>query len=153
MPPRLPATSAERTRMRRSSPLGHTGQGFANRYLPGAWPDCGRLMAGAIVQERGRLAKSVFSTRVLADSTYNTPSLPPNHQGAATMRLLLTLALLAAAADSPRGKMETVAGTGKAGHAGDGGKATAALLKQPFHCDLDAAGNLYIAEAENHCIR
>jgi sugar lactone lactonase YvrE len=69
------------------------------------------------------------------------------------MRLLLTLALLAAAADSPRGKMETVAGTGKAGHAGDGGKATAALLKQPFHCDLDAAGNLYIAEAENHCIR
>src|SRR5262245_27769541 len=51
------------------------------------------------------------------------------------------------------GSIDTVAGTGKAGYAGDGGKATAAQLNQPFHCDLDGKGNLYVAEAFNHCIR
>jgi hypothetical protein len=70
------------------------------------------------------------------------------------MRAILVFALIGGlAALAPGGKMETVAGTGKAGYAGDGGKAADALLRQPFHCDLDAAGNLFIAEAENHCIR
>ncbi|MFQ3593227.1 MAG: hypothetical protein SNJ82_08580, partial [Gemmataceae bacterium] len=49
--------------------------------------------------------------------------------------------------------IDSVAGTGKAGYAGDGGPATAALLNQPFHCVLDGKGNLLIAEANNHCIR
>jgi sugar lactone lactonase YvrE len=49
--------------------------------------------------------------------------------------------------------METAVGTGKAGYNGDGGPATQALLNQPFHCDLDRQGNLYVAEALNHCIR
>ncbi len=49
--------------------------------------------------------------------------------------------------------IETIAGTGRDGYAGDGGQATRAQLNQPFHCDLDSAGNLYIAEAFNHCIR
>lgn len=56
-------------------------------------------------------------------------------------------------AQTPNGKIDTVAGTGKPGYAGDGGKAAEALLNQPFHCDLDTAGNLYIAESENHCVR
>src|SRR5262249_13923384 len=51
------------------------------------------------------------------------------------------------------GTIDTVAGIGKAGYAGDGGKATTALLNQPFHCELDGKGNLYVAEAFNHCIR
>ena len=50
-------------------------------------------------------------------------------------------------------KIETIAGTGQAGYGGNGGQATAAELDQPFHCDLDQDGNLYIAEAPNHCIR
>ncbi len=49
--------------------------------------------------------------------------------------------------------MTTVVGTGAAGYTGDGGKATAATLNQPFHCELDGRGHLYIAEAFNHCIR
>ncbi len=49
--------------------------------------------------------------------------------------------------------IETVAGTGMQGYDGDGGKATQAKLNQPFHCELDARGHLYIAEAFNHCIR
>src|SRR6516165_6959554 len=70
------------------------------------------------------------------------------------MRLTVTLLALSwlLAADTA-GTIETVAGTGKAGYAGDGGKATAAQLNQPFHCDLDGKGNLHVAEAFNHCIR
>jgi sugar lactone lactonase YvrE len=49
--------------------------------------------------------------------------------------------------------IDTVAGTGKAGYAGDGGPATAARLHQPFHCALDDKGHLFIAEANNHCLR
>ena len=68
--------------------------------------------------------------------------------------LLPALALVwAAAPAAERGRMETAAGTGQAGYAGDGGPAGQALLNQPFHCELDAAGGLYVAEAFNHCIR
>lgn len=63
----------------------------------------------------------------------------------------LTLSFLLSA--TAAGTIDTVAGTGKAGYAGDVGKATAALFNQPFHCELDGKGNLYVAEAFNHCIR
>src|SRR5262245_18537015 len=62
--------------------------------------------------------------------------------------LLCVLALSAAA-----GTIDTVAGTGKKGYAGDGGPAVKALLNEPFHVHLDGKGNLFIAEAFNHCIR
>ena len=51
------------------------------------------------------------------------------------------------------GIITTVAGTGERGYHGDGGLATAALLSEPFMCAFDTAGNLYLAEATNHCIR
>src|SRR5262245_40841898 len=68
-------------------------------------------------------------------------------------RLLAAALLLAAPALAADAVMTTVAGTGKAGYAGDDGPAADALLDQPFHCDLDAHGHLYIAEAFNHCVR
>ncbi len=49
--------------------------------------------------------------------------------------------------------IETIAGTGTRGYTGDGGPATAATLSEPFMAELDAAGNLFIAEAQNHCVR
>ncbi len=52
-----------------------------------------------------------------------------------------------------KGVIETVIGTGEAGYAGDGGPAGAALLREPFMCSFDSAGNLYLAEARNHCVR
>ena len=51
------------------------------------------------------------------------------------------------------GIISTMAGTGERGYSGDGGPAVAALMSEPFMCAFDTAGNLYIAEAMNHCIR
>lgn len=51
------------------------------------------------------------------------------------------------------GIITTIAGVGQRGYAGDGGPASAALLSEPFMCAFDRAGNLYVAEAMNHCIR
>jgi NHL repeat len=62
--------------------------------------------------------------------------------------------LFAFPGDAPRaGGIITLAGTGQRGHTGDGGRATKATLSEPFHCELDHKGSLYIAEAGNHCIR
>ena len=54
---------------------------------------------------------------------------------------------------APDGSIQTVAGTGVAGFAGDGGAATAALLNQPYGLALDPAGNLYIADLGNGRVR
>jgi DNA-binding beta-propeller fold protein YncE len=49
--------------------------------------------------------------------------------------------------------IETAVGTGEAGYSGDGGPAREARLNQPFHCCQDGSGNLYVADALNHCVR
>jgi sugar lactone lactonase YvrE len=51
------------------------------------------------------------------------------------------------------GKIRTVAGTGKKGFRGDGGPALQALLNGPKHLCVDGAGNVLIADTENHVIR
>ncbi len=54
----------------------------------------------------------------------------------------------------PRTKQVTiVAGNGERGYRGDGGPATEAALNMPHEIQFDAAGNLYIAERDNHVIR
>jgi trimeric autotransporter adhesin len=50
------------------------------------------------------------------------------------------------------GIISTVAGT-ITGYAGDGGLATAAKLKKPSGVWVDAAGNIYIADTDNHALR
>ena len=51
------------------------------------------------------------------------------------------------------GDISTVAGNGTRGYGGDGGAATAAQLNSPHGVALDGAGNLYIADRDNHRIR
>lgn len=52
------------------------------------------------------------------------------------------------------GKTSTVAGVGgKKGYSGDGGPATQAELNEPYEVRFDAAGDLYIVERLNHCVR
>lgn len=52
-----------------------------------------------------------------------------------------------------RGLITTVAGNGSFGYSGDGGPAIAASLKEPSSVAIDAAGNLYIADTFNFCLR
>lgn len=51
------------------------------------------------------------------------------------------------------GTISTVAGTGSAGFSGDGGPATLGQLKQPAGVHVDNAGNMYIADYNNHRVR
>jgi sugar lactone lactonase YvrE len=54
---------------------------------------------------------------------------------------------------SAAGTISTYAGTGLAGKSGDNGPATTAQLSRPTGLALDAAGNLLIADEDNHRLR
>jgi cysteine-rich repeat protein len=54
---------------------------------------------------------------------------------------------------STNGLITTVAGTGVPGYSGDGGAATSARLAFPAGVAIDAGGNLFIADTDNHRIR
>ena len=51
------------------------------------------------------------------------------------------------------GVITTVAGTGEAGSAGDGGPATEAMLNDPFGLAIDASGNLYVSDSSGARVR
>jgi streptogramin lyase len=51
------------------------------------------------------------------------------------------------------GTISTVAGNGKRGYSGDGQKATAASLNEPYEVRVDRQGSLYIVERMNHVVR
>ena len=51
------------------------------------------------------------------------------------------------------GTINTLAGSGTGGFAGDGGAATGAELKIPFGVAVDSVGNVYIADSQNNRVR
>jgi uncharacterized protein (TIGR03437 family) len=51
------------------------------------------------------------------------------------------------------GTVQTVAGNGSPGNAGDGGPANMAQLNQPAACQVDSYGNLYVVDTLNHRVR
>lgn len=51
------------------------------------------------------------------------------------------------------GTIETIAGTGTTGFAGDGGPATAAQMSFPISVTMDCAGNLYVADILDRRVR
>jgi hypothetical protein len=78
----------------------------------------------------------------------------PSVVAALVLTVLFGSFTLPAAGDEPKPEtIITVAGTGAAGFSGDGGPATQAQLHWPFGLAFDAAGNLYIADLYNHCVR
>jgi uncharacterized protein (TIGR03437 family) len=54
---------------------------------------------------------------------------------------------------APDGKITTVAGRGSQGSAGDNALATTAALNNPQGVAVDARGNLYISDTDNHRVR
>ncbi len=55
--------------------------------------------------------------------------------------------------DATTGNISTVAGVGTDGYSGDGASAMAAELDNPHGVAVDSAGDLYIADTDNHTIR
>ena len=55
--------------------------------------------------------------------------------------------------DVNTGIIDTVAGDGTNGYGGDGGLATSAQLAVPSGVAVDSAGNIFIADSNNHRIR
>jgi RHS repeat-associated protein len=51
------------------------------------------------------------------------------------------------------GIITTVAGDGQGGYSGDGGPAAAARFQYPYSLSVDSAGNIYVADTYNQCIR
>lgn len=51
------------------------------------------------------------------------------------------------------GNINTEAGTGAPGYAGDGGPATSAKLDRPFGVAVDPSGNVYISDSKNNRVR
>lgn len=51
------------------------------------------------------------------------------------------------------GVIETVAGTGARGYSGDGSDARVAVFAAPKEMAVDAAGNIFVVDTENHAIR
>ena len=54
---------------------------------------------------------------------------------------------------SPSGVLSIIAGSAKSGFSGDGGPATQAQLHKPKGIELDASGNVYVADSENNRVR
>ena len=57
------------------------------------------------------------------------------------------------AVDLALGTIATVAGNGVAGYTGDEAAATSASLNRPHGLVVDAAGQIFIADTENHAVR
>jgi len=55
--------------------------------------------------------------------------------------------------DARTGIIATCAGSGAAGYSGDGGPATQAAFNEPYGIAVDRAGNIYVADRHNHCVR
>jgi hypothetical protein len=53
----------------------------------------------------------------------------------------------------PSGRIQTVAGNGRGGFSGDGGRATDASLFYPQSVAVDGKGNIFIADTRNHRVR
>jgi streptogramin lyase len=55
--------------------------------------------------------------------------------------------------DLKSGLISTIAGSGERGYSGDGGRATAAKLNEPYEIRFDADGNMFFVEMKNHLVR
>jgi uncharacterized protein (TIGR03437 family) len=115
-------------RVRRISPSGAI-QTVAGTGQPGVRGDGGPATTAELNHPLG-LATDPQGNLYIADST--------NHR----VRKL-----------TPDGLLFTVAGRGVKGYGGDGGAAVLAQFDTPKALALDMEGNLYVADAGNHCVR
>src|SRR5262245_62831604 len=75
------------------------------------------------------------------------------HTITAALIFCICAAVSATRPAASKSKIETFAGVGQAGYAGDGGQATKARLDNPFGVARGPDGALYVCDAMNHAVR
>src|SRR5215470_11202047 len=73
--------------------------------------------------------------------------------GCLLVSIIRTAAQSALIEFSPGGNVSSMAGDGTPAYTGDYGPSVAARLAHPVALAMDVAGNLYIADEGNHCVR
>jgi len=116
------------SRVRKVSPDG-TIAAFAGGTTPGYTGD-GQAATGAQLSEPHGLAVDSAGNVYIADS------------GNFRIRMV-----------GPNGVITSIAGTGQAGYAGDGGQARSAQIGYVHALALDSAGDLYFSDPYDHCVR
>ena len=105
--------------------------------------------------ERGPINRTIQGSRPLPlAALIQTPKQFMRLRVITTALILCLCAAVSATRPAPsKSKIETFAGAGRAGYAGDGGQATKAQLDNPFGVARGPDGALYICDTMNHVIR
>ena len=88
------------------------------------------------------------ATRALCNEPYEV-----RFDGAGNMFFVEMKNHLVRRVDAKTHTISTVAGTGQPGFRGDGGPATEAAMDRPHGCGIDAQGNIFVADSNNHRVR
>ena len=105
--------------------------------------------------ERGPINRTIQGSRPLPlAALIQTPKQFMRLRAITTALVFCLSAAVSATRPAPsKSKIETFAGAGRAGYAGDGGQATKAQLDNPFGVARGPDGALYICDTMNHVIR
>src|SRR6185436_10459353 len=104
-------------------------QVLAGTGKPGVSPDGTAPLMAQLLSQRGVCADGAGNVYIADSGNHRVLRLPPG------------------------GVLQTAAGNGSKGTAGDEGMARLAQLNAPSACVTDSAGNLFIADTGNHAIR
>ncbi len=138
------------------------GTAFANPLVVIVKDANGNPVPGVVVNFAG--AGLNFSSAMATTGTNGTASVTATPAAAGSLTAVATTAGVSNSATfalegttfvlpTGTGTILTYAGNGGFGHTGDGGPAIDATLAAPEGTALDSAGNLYIADSKNNCVR
>ena len=122
-----------------SSPLGFEIDGDGNFYLTDLYYDRNRVRK---IDTEGIITTLAETTSIGGVTVGADGSVFISEVGAGRILRL-----------SPSGEFSIIAGSAKSGFSGDGGPATQAQLHKPKGIELDADGNVYVADSENNRVR